>query len=113
MPTPQQQQQLQPQPMPQQQAKSSSRQYLSKESSRSKTKIKVKTEAEATSADTVALILWMKSEQARITREMEDLNAQGYTTHSLHVHWHFLAKQVQKLEYDLVLEQSAKLSLDK
>ncbi|KAG9066016.1 hypothetical protein KI688_001235 [Linnemannia hyalina] len=75
-------------------------------------KAKTKTKAKASITDTVELILWLKTEQARITREVKQLNAQGYQTTALYNYWHILENQIKALEFELILEKSAELAIE-
>ncbi|KAF9134887.1 hypothetical protein BGW39_005602, partial [Mortierella sp. 14UC] len=61
-----------------------------------------KAKAKASIADTVELILWLKTEQARITREVRQLNSQGYQTTALYSYWRILEKQIKALELELI-----------
>lgn len=71
-----------------------------------------KAKAKASITDTVELILWLKTEQARITREVKQLNAQGYQTTALYNYWHILENQIKALEFELILEKSAELAIE-
>ncbi|KAG0058648.1 hypothetical protein BGZ89_001090 [Linnemannia elongata] len=75
-------------------------------------KVKAKAKAKASITDTVELILWLKTEQARITREVKQLNAQGYQTTALYNYWHILENQIKALEFELILEKSAELAIE-
>ncbi|KAF9537151.1 hypothetical protein EC957_008768 [Mortierella hygrophila] len=75
-------------------------------------KAKTKAKAKASITDTVELILWLKTEQARITREVKQLNAQGYQTTALYNYWHILENQIKALEFELILEKSAELAIE-
>ncbi|KAF9919610.1 hypothetical protein FBU30_010761 [Linnemannia zychae] len=75
-------------------------------------KAKARARAKASIADTVELILWLKSEQARITRECKELNSQGYQTTALYSYWRILEKQIQALEFELIVEKSDDMALE-
>ncbi|KAG0375815.1 hypothetical protein BGX24_008631 [Mortierella sp. AD032] len=75
-------------------------------------KAAARAKAKASITDTVELILWLKTEQARIAREVRQLNSQGYQTTALHSYWRILEKQIKALELELIVEQSANLALD-
>lgn len=79
---------------------------------KAKARDKAKAKAKASITDTVELIIWLKTEQARITREVKQLNAQGYQTTALHNYWHILENQVKALEFELIVEKSAELAIE-